>query len=82
MKIAAGSGVMGLTLAWVGCSQAFVAPAGTGESPLFHETKTRHNSLIFPSLFMNTTKAGVCRLLWSRGGTGGRYNAYALEGSG
>lgn len=38
MKFAAGSGVLGLMLAWVGCSEAFVAPAGTGESPpLFHE---------------------------------------------
>eukprot|EP00903_Cladosiphon_okamuranus_P015433 g14254.t1 len=30
MKFAAGSGVVGLVLAWARCSQAFVAPAGTG----------------------------------------------------
>lgn len=35
MKFAAGNGglVLGFLLAWVGCSQAFVAPPVTGEIP-------------------------------------------------
>lgn len=63
MKFAAGSGVLGLMLASVGCSQAFVAPAGTGES---HSFMKKAHSLFFPSVMKrpSTRQQRVCRPVW------------------
>lgn len=61
MKFATGSSVVGLMLAWVGCSQAFVAPAGTGESLSF--MKTQSTVVVLPVMKQQT--GGGCRVVAS-----------------